>query len=63
MTKAQLRDKLDCQFARCRFLHRCAPHWGKRCTRQGGKKVPRIKVGTYNGIDTIRYADIVTLKS
>ena len=47
MSKDQLQDILDCQMAKCRFLRRCTMKLGRRCVRQGGKKIPRI-ASAYN---------------
>jgi len=48
MTKSQLKCLEACQG--CSDLHRCKVHWGKKCNRQGGKKVPRLRLSTYNDI-------------
>lgn len=45
MTNRQQQNLFDCQDARCRNVHRCLVHWGKRCNRQGGRKVPRFRMG------------------
>jgi hypothetical protein len=62
VTKAQLLDKLDCQRANCRHYHRCTVYWGRRCSRQGGKKIPRLRMREYNDIDLTGYADVITAK-
>ena len=51
MTKAQLQDILDCQMAKCRFLRRCTVYWGRRCVRQSGKRIPRMR--TMQNIETV----------
>ncbi|MBE3584866.1 MAG: hypothetical protein IMW94_01590 [Thermoanaerobacter sp.] len=43
MTKAELLALAECQAARCRFINRCKIYWGRRCSRLGGKKIPRIR--------------------
>lgn len=47
MTKAQKRDRFECWRTKCRYLLRCTIHWGRRCNRQGGRKIPRIKPEDY----------------
>jgi len=37
--------------ARCELIKKCTVRWGKRCNRQGGKKVPRLRVSPHT-IDT-----------
>ncbi len=57
MTKAQVQAKLDCQLAKCRDLRRCKIHWGRRCNRQDGKKVPRFRryqMYSYDDVSTAR---------
>lgn len=44
MTSAQRKKRSDCEAVKCRFLGRCLVHWGRRCTHQGGKKVPRLRI-------------------
>ncbi|MBP7333081.1 MAG: hypothetical protein KBA08_12445 [Firmicutes bacterium] len=44
MTKAQRQDLHDCQDSGCKYLRRCRVYWGRKCNRQGGRKVPRIRV-------------------
>jgi len=64
MTKAQLQARLECQQARCKYYHRCTIYWGRRCTRQGGRKVPRLRMcHVYNDFDLAGYADVATMKN
>jgi len=56
MDKKQAQAKLECQQFRCSYYHRCKVHWGKRCTRQGGQKVPRFVVaGAVYGYQAINH--------
>lgn len=45
MKRQHLRES-QCRQARCRFLRRCAVHWGNECVRLGGRKVPRLNLRT-----------------
>ena len=60
MTKAQIQAQLECQMAGCRHYRRCTVYWGRRCTHQGGRKVPRLRMRVYNDIDLAGYADVIT---
>ncbi len=43
MTNAQREARQICRGAHCRLFHRCTVYWGRKCTRLGGRKVPRVR--------------------
>lgn len=47
MAKSQFQSILECNLISCRHVHECKIHWGKRCNRQGGEKIPRFRVRPY----------------
>ncbi|MFA5385525.1 MAG: hypothetical protein WC364_12890 [Eubacteriales bacterium] len=62
MTNAQATNILSCQNFRCKFLHRCLIHWGGKCSRQGGKKVPRMRTPSYNPVFEIKGYSGISLR-
>lgn len=45
MTKNEKDRFKQCQQVGCRYFYRCTIHWGKECSYQQGKRIPRIITG------------------
>ena len=58
MAKSQFQSILECNLISCRHVHECKIHWGKRCNRQGGRKIPRFRVRPYYDTVVSASADI-----
>lgn len=43
MTKLEMQRMRECRRAHCKEFRFCEIHWGQQCSRQGGKRVPRIR--------------------
>ncbi len=41
MKKKWHRQEAEC--IHCEYFGRCEVHWGIKCTRRGGKRVPRFR--------------------
>lgn len=41
MSKKEWLKQAECMH--CQYFGRCEVHWGIKCTRQGGKRVPRFR--------------------
>jgi hypothetical protein len=41
MKKKWPRQEAECMH--CQYFGRCEVYWGIKCTRQGGKRVPRFR--------------------
>ena len=41
MNKKEWNKQAECMH--CQYFGRCEVHWGIKCTRRGGKRVPRFR--------------------